>query len=223
MTTAQIITWAIMIIGSGLAGAILNQYVTARRDRVQPISYSPDVMMVKVDEGDVLRVGMTDPQGTERTIYRLYLAKIILTNCGNRDLEEFSFGLTLPPGLTAIDADVTPPDRHHVATKGKDSAMDKEPQPATFDEATEAVFRAWMKDPNEIRQELDFCLKPFNRGDVYVVNLAVVPMVIDGGLHRGDSNAVLVDEGVQLVTSAKGVRFVKASERSIWPWSRSQR
>lgn len=88
--------------------------------------------------------------GESATFENLFLAEIRVQNKGNRDLDELSFGATLGDGDRCIFVDAAPPDRHHVVS-----------QPAA---AT----------PLAPLRNVDFALKPFNRGDTYSFRLYVV-------------------------------------------------
>jgi hypothetical protein len=88
--------------------------------------------------------------GTSATFENLFLAEIRVQNKGNRDLEELGFGATLGDGDRCIFVEAMPPDRHHVVNL-----------PAAV-------------SPLTPQSNIDFTLKPFNRGDTYSFRLYVV-------------------------------------------------
>jgi len=88
--------------------------------------------------------------GASATFENLFLSEIQVVNKGNRDLEELKLGATLGDGDKCIFVEATAPDRHHVVN------------PQT------------VVSPLSPQSEIDFSLKPFNRGDLYSFRLYVV-------------------------------------------------
>jgi hypothetical protein len=146
------ITVVASLIGGGAMGAIITAFVTNYRNRMQPIGYKSEKIEVFKKEAGLsslhARIMLTD----ERTTYNfdnLVIVRLTLTNKGNQDIAEFSFGMTLLKNDEAIRVQVETPDRHHIAEPIK---------AATFDSPT---------------SEIDYKLKPFNRNDTYIFNLFI--------------------------------------------------
>lgn len=152
----QAVNWPPIIaalIGGGAAGAIINATVAAFRGRQQPVGHRVDLVPVFRPSGGASQleaaIAVTN-QGKTATFKNLFLAEIQVVNKGNQDLDEFPFGATLGDGDVCIHVEATPPDRFH---------MFRVLTPAT---------------PHSPQQQVDFALKPFNRGDSYAVKLYLV-------------------------------------------------
>jgi len=152
MQDYQWVPWVIGIVGGGAAGAIITALVTNHRNRVQPIGYkSEKIEIFKKDQTLSLlqaKIILTD-NVTTHDIANLVIVRLTLINKGNQDISEFEFGMTLVTGDAAIKVQAETPDRHHIAEQLKE---------VTFDSPT---------------SEIDYSLKPFNRGDIYIFNLFI--------------------------------------------------
>ena len=127
-------------------GAVITATVTHFRNRVQPIGYR--VQYLRVFQGTMgssslqAYLKITDGQHVSN-FDNLFIAEIDVDNKGNKDFETFSFGMTLSRTNRAFFAETKSPDRHH--TVQQDSPVQ-------------------LQSPIS---DLDFTLKPFNRGDRY--------------------------------------------------------
>lgn len=141
------------LIGGGAVGAIITAVVSAYRARQQPIGRRIDVLPVFRPSG---RAGQLEAAiavshgGRSVTFENLFLAEVQVVNRGNRDLDEFAFGATLGDGDQCIYVEAAAPDRHH------------------------NVLQDTLVAPDAPLREIDFRVKPFNRGDVYSFKLYVV-------------------------------------------------
>lgn len=141
------------LIGGGLAGAVLNNTVTAYRNRVQPIGRRIELASLFTPgfTGSALRPTVTVSDGaTTYQFANLYVADVQIVNRGNRDYSTFSFGLTLADGDTCVHVESLTADRHHFAT------------------LPVAVTPA---NPSRV---FDAVLRPFNRADVYTFKVFIV-------------------------------------------------
>lgn len=159
MTTTQwIIGLVIAFLGGGLAGAILNNIVTHYKNRIQPIVYSLDII-------DIFQKGEDYPKlaeltvvehplgfGERRPVKNFSVARITITNQGNKDYDDFGFGITMGGDNKSSDIRFQGADRHHeirISLPGFD--INEEPKkPVTA---------------------IDFSMKPFNRRDTYEVDV----------------------------------------------------
>jgi hypothetical protein len=159
MTTTQwIISIIVALIGGGAMGAVITAVLSKYRNRRQPVAYTLEVI-------DIFRKGKNFPRlakllvtehplgyGEERSVDNLSLARITVTNKGNQDIKEFSFGVTMDEGNKTVDTRFSGTDRHHLIKIGFPGLeLDKEPkEPVTA---------------------IDFFMEPFNRGDTYSVDI----------------------------------------------------
>ncbi|HUT72538.1 MAG TPA: hypothetical protein VMW89_17855 [Desulfatiglandales bacterium] len=88
--------------------------------------------------------------GNTVTFNNLYLAEVQVVNRGNKDMEEFKFGVTLGNTDKCIFVTSSSPDRHH------------------------EVLQDTEVTPQSPQGEIDFKLRPFNRRDSYSFKLYLV-------------------------------------------------
>jgi len=141
------------LLGGGAAGAIISAIVSAYRARRQPIGRRVNVLPVFRQSGgpSTLRAQIAIMQDSDTiTFENLFLAEVQIVNRGNSDIEEFEFGATLGDGDLCIHVESSPSDRHH------------------------QILEQTLVTPQEPKQEIDFKLKPFNRGDSYSFKLYLV-------------------------------------------------
>lgn len=154
---------AASLLGGGAAGAVITILVTAFRSRRQPVGFRIDVLPVfrRAVHDARFSPSVTVSDG-DATLHfdNLFLASIDLVNRGNRDKAAFPVGFTLAQGDAAILAECSTPDRHHAATV------------------------AIAPTPAKARQDVDYNLSPFNRGDLYRVKLYVYTSGGDPGEIR---------------------------------------
>ncbi len=141
------------LIGGGLAGAILTNLITAYRSRIQPIGHRIDIdpILSPKPQSSSLAAKITlQHESRQHTFDNLFLIRLEIANQGNKDHDEFGFGLTLAAGDVAVYLEGTGADRHH-----------------SIAPTTPVV-------PSKPASELDFVCKPFNRGDSYTLSAFVV-------------------------------------------------
>ena len=99
MTTTQwVIGLGVTLIAGGAMGALISAYVSYKRNKRQPVVYTMEII-------DIFRKGTNFPRlaklmvtehplgfGEERSVDNLSLARIKVTNKGNQDIKEFTFG-----------------------------------------------------------------------------------------------------------------------------------
>lgn len=212
----------VRILGTASIGAVSGAAVTYYRARVQVIRYESDVLMIGVMDSRTLAITVEDLQGNKHYVPRFFITTKTLTDRSNKDLDQYEFGITLPFGLTAIEDNFTKPDRKHSIEKVKDSAIDKEPPPETIEEGHSAFEKALERLDQPIEQEMDFIVKPFNRGTSYRVNMTVVPMVIDGGYFRQDTDAILYEEQLAPAAAVLGMALPPRRFMKLRTWLKSR-
>ena len=161
--------------GGGAAGAVFSNIVAAYRSRRQPVGYRVEVVPVFTGtlgaSSMVASLSITDGHDVVE-LSNLFVFKLQVVNKGNRDIDEFAAGFELPPHEQAIYVEGEPPSRHH---------------------SFSLTNKVTPGDPNDC---FDFCLKPFNRADLYTLNAFVV--TTDGHTPSGAIEP----------TSPQPVRFV---------------
>jgi len=168
----EVLAEVIGVVSGGTAGAVITTVVSAYRSRVQPIGRSIDVSPIFAAgaRGNGLVTRVTIDDGTrEYTFPNLYVANVRIANRGNRDFSTFTFGITLAPEDRAVYVEPYGSDRHHV------------------------FLCTNMCTPATPTRELDFRLRPLNRGDVYTFKAFIV-----AGEHGPGSLSV---------SSAEAIRF----------------
>jgi len=171
MTTTQwIITLIGSLLGGGAMGALINTLVTRYRNRQQPISYSLETFeMFNKDEYKGLQAELTilDHANSNVSVVfeNLSVARLVLVNKGNHDIELFDFGVTLSGDSAIVDIKLESPDRHHTA-----NCLE-------------------LPDVRETTQELDFTLKPFNREDQYTFNIYLTHYVNPGKITLSSAHS----------------------------------
>ena len=169
------------LIGGGAAGALINAFVSWRRNRSQPVGYriekKPLFQNLAANESLLFRVTALH-QGMQFPVDNLYTVQVDIINRGNQDRPTFAFGITLPEGHQAIALESTGRDRHHLFEKQPDIS------------------------PAAPIPELDFVVKPFNRGDEYSLRFYVTSSDIETDT-----------ESPILISSSEPVSFIElASE-----------
>ena len=145
---------AVSLVGGGMAGAILTNSISTYRSRKQPIGFRIEVDHIlhpRQEESTALTAKVTiQHQGLEHTFDNLFVARIQISNLGNKDYDEFQFGISLPQGNSIVYSEASGTDRHHII----------EPS---------ASVTPWNP-----AHELDFSCKPLNRGDTYSIKTFLV-------------------------------------------------
>ena len=158
ITTQWIITLIVTLVAGGAMGAVITAISNARRSRIQPIQIRKEVIpfiIHKIGGQDLQAEIVLKYKGEVRSFDNLSLARVTLRNTGNKDYEEFNFGLTIPGLRLAVLV-----------------------QPETQDRYHEMTFSPQI-DLSHLDNEIDFTLKPFNRNDTYSVVLGILPPPVD--------------------------------------------
>jgi hypothetical protein len=153
MADVQWYTIIIPIVGGGAMGALISAGVSAYRNRIQPIGQ--EIEFVPIFRGTLgtssLRTQVTVCEDSQEIKFdNLHIGQVKLINRGSNDYDEFELGITLSNGDLAIYVEPQTPDRLHKA------------------ECSTPVT------PAEPKSELDFVLKPFNRGNTYTLQVFIV-------------------------------------------------
>jgi hypothetical protein len=143
-----------VLLGGGAMGAVITAIVTHIRNKVQPVGVRHKFIHVFKDtlglsSSLVAQLRISDGQH-EFHFDNLTIVQLTLINKGNKDIDEFRFGVTLGKGQQAIHVEKHSEDRHHI-----------------IDEQT--VIH--IGSPSS---EIDFILKPFHRGDTYSLDVYYV-------------------------------------------------
>lgn len=145
------------LLGGGMMGSIVTLLVTNYRNRRQPIGFSTEIVDVFKQNPELpsLRAMLQFalPEETEvfgsMMLANLSIIRVKVTNKGNQDFAEFRMGITLEDETEAFNVKIESSDRHHLG---------------------EVLTPIAYENPTN---ELDFALKPFNRGDPYTINVHV--------------------------------------------------
>ena len=145
--------YVIMLIGGGAAGAIITTIVSSRRNRIQPIL--KNIQVINVFDKHLTNTSFETfltvlDNDKEYKFDNLFIASIDISNIGNKDYENFSFGITMPIDYEIIKVELSSKDRHHVI---------------------ESLTEVSLKNPSTL---LDISLTPFNRKDKYYLLLHYV-------------------------------------------------
>ncbi len=150
------------ILSGGAFGALINQYFHYRRNKVQSIGQSIELKSFfnAIDNANLTTQISITGATQEYKFTNIFTASIQLINKGNSDFEEFDFGITLPDHVKVIKILKYSADRHHNVDLRSEPTLE-----------------------NQIN-EVDISLKPFNRKDVYVIDLQLTSE--NGELKRED-------------------------------------
>ncbi|MGH9927659.1 MAG: hypothetical protein ACREA9_00375, partial [Pyrinomonadaceae bacterium] len=155
MTTTQwFVTLAITLIAGGAMGAIINNLWLKYNNRKQPIGIRREIIPIMNQDirGASLKTKIVlERKGKSSTYENLSLGRVTLVNTGNKDYEEFNFGLTLSGLNMAVALQPETQDRYH--------EMSSSPP----------------IDLGVLDNEIDFTLKPFYRNDTYSVVIYILP------------------------------------------------
>lgn len=148
MTTSDWINIGIGILGGGVAGAILNQIFHYRRNKIQPIGKSIELIsFFNSAENTNLSSEITIRENSKTYSFsNIYSGSIKVVNKGKKDYDEFDFGITLPDDIGIFKIDERTLDRHHSVKYRNQPTIDKH------------------------LNEIDITLKPFNRKDSYIID-----------------------------------------------------
>jgi hypothetical protein len=207
MSAVQILQLAVAILFGGVAASILNYFFTERRNRIQPIgcevkvqSIAPQAENWRIDTSIILK---TD-SGQQYVVDHLFLATISVTNQTNKDFDLFNFGITLPRNVTLLDTTAETIDRHHQI----EVLPSKDPKQTLFSGEGLDLVQDLANFGNNLMQEHDFVIKPFNRKDSYSLRLVIAPIVSIPGIDQYRPTAATIKVGdIKIGTSEVGVSF----------------
>ncbi len=203
-TTQWIIGLVVALLAGGAMGAVINAVVSSYRDRIQPIGFKQESIVIVKKEANLPAVARLIVRenpfkaGAERSVENLSLARMTLVNKGNQDFEKFVFGITVDDGSRIIDFRVTSPDRYHVM-KAITSRKPEDPIP-------------------EPLTQLDFRMAPFNRQDTYIVDVYFTYEDTPGSVELSTAHPIRFVELGLAGEKAKGIAsgvFRTAVEKQI--------
>lgn len=206
MTTTQIVFAIFTLVFGGVSGAAIRHVIDLRQGRIQPVGYRTEVVTIapQLEEWQFhAKISIQNQLGLFVGVDQLDLVKVEIINRGNKDLAQFSFGLTLPSGVTVLSAKTSTPDRHHTMQRVAPPQGLVGDAPETTSNL-EAMGNASAKVP----VGLDYCLRPFNRGEVYGLQLVTTPNLGIPGMVSFESREMTVDVStIHLGTAEVGLRF----------------
>lgn len=153
MEQAQLLQIGASILGGGAVGAVITGLVASYKSRLLPIGKRVEVSPLFTSNfgGSNFSTSVTVSDGkTDFKFPNLHVAEVQLVNRGNRDLATFTFGITLAAADKVVHVEPQARDRHHIATLKS---------PCT---------------PASPLTDLDFELRPLNRGNSYTLRLFIV-------------------------------------------------
>ncbi|MCF2489921.1 hypothetical protein [Dyadobacter sp. CY347] len=147
----EIIKIGASLLGGGAIGAVITNIVIAYRSRVQPIFRSVRVIPffenTKFPNMDLSLALKGESKIADFT--NLDILDIRMENNGNKDYQDFAFGVTLPDNSQIINFVGQSSDRHHIVQQETDVNI------------------------HNPKSEIDAKLMPFNRNDVYNITLLI--------------------------------------------------
>ena len=150
------VAWIPVIIAAlsgGAVGAVITAVVASYKARRQSVGRRVSVVPILRTDADVTGLRAELAVTHEETTYtfgNLFVVEVLVVNKGNRDFDQFAFGITLGAEDRCIFLESSACDRYHELTPKN------------------------VPTPNSPVQELDLVAKPFNRGDVYTMRLFLV-------------------------------------------------
>lgn len=140
----------IPLIGGGSVGAIITSIVTTYRNKIQSVGQKIQIDKVfypdAISNTEITKITFS---GATQTYHfdNLFIATILLINSGNKDIDKFICGITLPENIKGVKIETVPQDRHHNVQLKSEINFDK------------------------TSSEIDFELIPFNRKDIFEIKL----------------------------------------------------
>jgi hypothetical protein len=141
------------LIAGGTMGAIVTVIVAYRRSQLQPVGYlTLTVPFLRTDFvrlPEEFRIFLQESTNLDSFVFAV---AVQLTNLGNQDYPQFTFGITFNSQCSILTVACATSDRHHVITyKPTLEELDSSPT-----------------------SRMDFTLEPFNREDTYFIHLIIV-------------------------------------------------
>jgi hypothetical protein len=198
LTNIQIVTWILTILGGGMMGAVLKTVFDAYRDRLQPVAYRTSTGIVGGPTPALagLHAQVVILHNAEAyDLHNLSVITVEIVNRGNRDLDSFIFGVEMQDGQLCLFSEGRGEDHHHSIT-----VQNPIPTP-------------------EARQPIvDFICRPFNRGNIYRINLYLeLPNGVDrpGPIKLGSPAPVRFTEAPSFIDALK--EYATSSTVTIGP------
>lgn len=149
-STLEIIKIGTGVISGGAFGAIITAIINKRNNRIQRISKNVKISNIfypnELLYPHITRITIS---GTTEDYHfeNLYLCQIAVENKGNKDFNQFNFGISMPEASEMVNIQYKSSDRHHIAT---------------FDPAISF---------NHSSNVIDATLTPFNRKNIYHIDI----------------------------------------------------
>lgn len=145
------LSFLIPLTTGGVMGAFLNHFFALRKDRIQPVGYQLDI--IPLFKKDIVKsafiTNVTISDGDKQYNFdNLFVINILITNKGNKDIDDFKFSVKLSEGDKIISVEHMQFDRYRNV-----AITDKIPSP--------------VKPLDEVEMVLD----KFNRKDSYHIRL----------------------------------------------------
>ena len=177
------VNWILIIvalIGGGAMGAIISQIFIWRRNKIQSVGQNIDLKPIFNSEIDnkILssKIILEDIANQKVEFENIWIATIIIANKGNSDFKTFELGINLKNNAEAVRVIPTNSNRHH-----------------------QVVFK---NEPqlNKPKQEIDLTIKPFNRNQVYEIEI-----------YLTSKNKVILKDDLELI-SPQSIKFVEIKD-----------
>jgi hypothetical protein len=154
MTQTQwIIGLVVTFLAGGAMGAVINNLWSKFNNRKQPIGVKTEIIpfINQKIEGELKTQIVLTKDEKSSSYDNLALGRVTIVNTGNKDYEEFKFGLTLSGLNLAVAVHPETSDRYHEMAFSPAIGLDC------------------------LDSDIDFTLKPFNRNDTYHVVIYILP------------------------------------------------
>ncbi|MDB9512207.1 hypothetical protein PN499_13520 [Kamptonema animale CS-326] len=190
---------SLIVIGSGIAGALIQRAISAFKKRTQTIGRRVDIFPAFEDTVGALchSTDIKFSDGTTEYRYKeLHIVQIQLTNQGDYNYDEFKFGISLSEGNFAVYIEAQLPNRHHQV---------EQLTPVTF---------------SEPKSQIDLLLPPLNKKGTYTLRLLI--LVPEGSKEPGEIqfSSPLDIEFVHLPTATEVLEeAVSSTNISFGPFS----
>lgn len=144
---------SLIVIGSGIAGALIQRAISAFKKRTQTIGRRVDIFPSFEDTVGALchSTDIKISDGTKEYRYKeLHIVQIQLTNQGDYNYDEFKFGISLSEDNLAVYIEAQVPNRHH-----------------QVEQLTPVSF-------SEPKSQIDLLLRPLNKKGTYTLRLLIL-------------------------------------------------
>ena len=196
----------ITVLTSGVVGVILTTLIAVYRGRRHRVGFRVKVLSLAPQlEGWQFfpRISIQNQLQMRVDVSSLDLAKIeVINQSSSKDFTEFCFGITLPGDIAILDVKTSSEDEDHLIER-----RERPGQEAVDSTDIKVRLGQIATIPANAMHKLDFRIYPFNRGEVYTVEIATTPNpALDQYSSRGNP---LVESSVRLSTPEVGVKLKK--------------